>query len=205
MERSATIYRLKPAFQNLLRPAVHALARAGVTPNQVTLAGVALSAATGTTVFAFPGERRVLLLLPVALFVRMALNAVDGMLAREHGKASNLGAILNEMGDVVSDALLYLPLARVPGMDPMAVSAVVVLAVITEMAGVLPVGAGPRRRYDGPMGKSDRAFVFGALVLALGCGAPRGRWIDAALVTVLALQCITILNRSRAALREARR
>jgi len=36
----------------------------------------------------------------------MALNAIDGMLAREHHMQSKLGAILNELGDVVSDTVL---------------------------------------------------------------------------------------------------
>ena len=41
----------------------------------------------------------------------MALNAIDGMLAREYGQKSRLGAYLNELGDVVSDAALYAPFA----------------------------------------------------------------------------------------------
>jgi CDP-diacylglycerol---glycerol-3-phosphate 3-phosphatidyltransferase len=38
-----SIYGLKPAFQNLLRPLVRGLANAGVTANQVTLTAMALS------------------------------------------------------------------------------------------------------------------------------------------------------------------
>ncbi len=40
-------------------------------------------------------------LLPVWMLLRMALNAVDGMLAREFGQQSRLGAYLNELSDVV--------------------------------------------------------------------------------------------------------
>ena len=108
----------------------------------------------------------------------MALNAVDGMLAREHGMKSRLGAMLNELGDVVSDTALYLPLALVPGIRPATVVAPVVLAGLAEMAGVVGVQIGASRRYDGPVGKSDRALAFGALCLALGLGAPAGRWLD---------------------------
>ncbi len=49
-----------------------------------------------------PTSRWPLLLLPVTLFVRMALNAIDGMMAREHGQASAAGAVLNELSDVVA-------------------------------------------------------------------------------------------------------
>ena len=65
---------------------------------------MALSFATGLAIFHFR-SMRVLLLLPAVLFLRMALNAIDGMLAREHNQKSALGAILNELGDVFSDPL----------------------------------------------------------------------------------------------------
>src|ERR1039457_6078984 len=114
----ASIYDIKPAFQNLLRPLTRSLARAGVSANQVTLAAAALSCAVGACVAIWPGQRWPLLTLPGFLFFRMALNAIDGMLAREHGMKSNLGAILNEVGDVVADTALYLPLAAVQGFNP---------------------------------------------------------------------------------------
>ena len=52
-------------------------------------------------------------LLPIWLFLRMALNAIDGMLAREFQQQSALGGYLNEITDVVADAALYLPFAFV--------------------------------------------------------------------------------------------
>ena len=58
-----------------------------------------------------PNWQLPLLLLPLVLFLRMALNAIDGMMAREFGQKSRLGAVLNELGDVLSDACLYLPFA----------------------------------------------------------------------------------------------
>ena len=63
------------------------------------------------------GAAWALLLLPPVLFVRMALNAIDGMLAREFAQKSALGAVLNELGDVVSDTALYLPFATIAGVD----------------------------------------------------------------------------------------
>lgn len=201
----ASVYDLKPAFQRLLRPACAALARGGVTANQVTVAAVVLSLAAGAAVACWPRERWPLLALPAVLLARMALNAIDGLLAREHGMKSALGGLLNELGDVVSDAGLYLPLARVPGFAPGLVAAVVVLAGLTEMAGVAAVQVGASRRYEGPMGKSDRALCFGAVCLALGLGLPAGAWLSVLLALVLVLLCWTVVNRSRAALAELRR
>lgn len=198
-----SVYDLKPRFQRLLRPLVGTLARAGVTANQVTVAAVVLSAAGGAAIATAPAARWPLLALPAVLFARMALNAVDGMLAREHAQASRLGAVLNELGDVVADSLLYLPLALVPGIDPRWLVAAVVVALWAEVAGVVAVQIGTARRYDGPMGKSDRAAAFGLLALLLGLGVPAGRWVHVVLAAVVVLALVTVVNRVRRALAEA--
>jgi CDP-diacylglycerol---glycerol-3-phosphate 3-phosphatidyltransferase len=197
----ASIYDLKPKFQGLLRPVTDALARAGVTANQVTVFAMLLSFAAGAAIYCFRSFR-VLLLLPVVLFLRMALNAIDGMLAREHNQKTPLGAILNELGDVFSDAALYLPLAFIPPFEPLLIVGIALFAVISEMTGVLGVPIGGSRRYDGPMGKSDRAFVFGALGLLLGLNVPILGIVRPILWIVLLLLLLTILNRARCALRE---
>jgi CDP-diacylglycerol---glycerol-3-phosphate 3-phosphatidyltransferase len=199
----ASVYDLKPRFQALLRPLCAGLVRAGTTANQVTMAAALLSIALGLAIAATHGAPWTLLLLPPLLFVRMALNAIDGMLAREFHQKSRLGAVLNEMGDVVSDTALYLPFAFLPGLPPLLVALVVVLAVMIEMAGVVAVQIGAERRYDGPFGKSDRAVFFGGLALALGLGVEAGLWSTSLLALAAALGAVTIFNRARAALRSA--
>ncbi len=197
-----TLYDLKPAFQRLLRPIAAGLVRRGWTPNQVTVAALVLSAAVGALMVWRRGDDLVLLLLPAALLGRMALNAIDGMMAREHGLASPLGALLNELGDVAADAVLYLPLALWPGIPAAWVVVAVVLAVISEMTGVVAVQIGATRRYEGPMGKSDRALVFGVLALALGLGIPPAWWLSVVLGAMSMLLVLTVVHRARAALRE---
>ncbi len=199
----ATIYDLKPKFQAILRPACAALARAGVTANQVTVAAALLSFAGGAAILWRPEARWPLLLLPAVLFLRMALNAIDGMLAREHGMKSRLGAVLNELGDVIADAALYLPLAAVPGVAGWLVAGLVMAGILVEMTGVVAVQIGASRRYDGPVGKSDRAFVFGLVAFLLGVGVGAGVWIDIVLGLALLLSAVTVVNRARKALAEA--
>src|ERR1700678_2612492 len=127
-----SVYELKPRFQNLLRPFCRRLAGAGVTANQVTIGAAVLSVAAGSAIAASGGASWALLLIPPVLFARMALNAIDGMLAREFDQKSRLGAILNELGDVVSDTALYLPFAVIDGVSPVLVGLVVAIAVMTE-------------------------------------------------------------------------
>jgi CDP-diacylglycerol---glycerol-3-phosphate 3-phosphatidyltransferase len=196
-----SIYALKSRFQNLLRPIVNELVRIGVTANQVTVTALLLSLGAGCLI-AWTHGGRMLLLLPIVLLVRMALNAMDGMLAREHNQVSALGAILNELGDVISDISLYLPLAVVPGFDPRLVVAVVILSILTEMAGVIAIQIGASRRYDGPLGKSDRAFLFGIMGLLLGFGVRIDRVIPYVLVAMIFLLLLTIVNRVRQALKQ---
>jgi CDP-diacylglycerol--glycerol-3-phosphate 3-phosphatidyltransferase len=197
-----SIYQLKPAFQNLLRPVTKGLASVGVTANQITLAALMISCLVGSVIAWGPHQPAVLLLVPLTLFVRMALNAIDGMLAREHNMKSRLGAILNELGDVVSDAALYLPLALVTGFDPRLVVSFVLLGIIVEMTGVVAIQIGAVRNYAGPMGKSDRAFLFGLIALLVGLGVAPGLWSTALLSMGTSLSAVTIVNRARQALAE---
>ena len=198
----ASIYDLKPKFQSLLRPLANTLAKMSVTANQITLAAMLLSFIAGTLIWKFPDQKWPLLTVPVVLFIRMALNAIDGMLAREHNMKSPLGAILNELGDVLSDAALYLPFALIAGINALWIVLVVLLSIISEMAGVVAIQIGAQRRYDGPLGKSDRAFLFGGLALVLGLGIDPQPWLDYLLMVACLLLGLTIFNRSRKALQE---
>ena len=160
-----SIYDLKPKFQNLLRPLVIKLEQRGVTANQVTLTACAISVILGLILTALSGHHWLFILIPIWLFVRMALNAIDGMLAREFNQKSRLGGYLNEITDVVSDAALYLPFAFISPFDGLQIGLIIWWSALTEFCGVLGQVQGKTRRYDGPLGKSDRAFLFGVLGL----------------------------------------
>jgi CDP-diacylglycerol--glycerol-3-phosphate 3-phosphatidyltransferase len=198
-----SIYELKPRFQALLRPLVARLHAVGATANQVTLAACVISVALGTWLYFTAPGRAAFALIPLWMFLRMAFNAIDGMLAREHSQKSALGAFLNELTDVLSDAALYLPFALVMPFSGFWVGVVIVLAGLSEFAGALGPSVGASRRYDGPLGKSDRAFVFGALGLYVALGAPLPAWA-AWLMPLIGLGVgWTCVNRVRRALAEA--
>lgn len=187
-----TIYDLKPKFQNLLRPIVQNLASKSYTANQVTVWAWILSFLGGIFVLLGLQSKFFLLLIPFVMFIRMALNAIDGMLAKEHNMKTKKGAMLNELADVVSDAMLYLPFAFL--INPIVVVLFVVISIFTEFIGVTSQAVYDDRRYDGPMGKSDRAFVIGLISLLFAFGLSSNiLTIILAIATVLAI--LTMINR----------
>lgn len=199
-----SIYQLKPRFQALLRPLVQRLYDRGVTANQVTVAAAAVSVLLGLLLAAAPQVTWLFALVPAWMLLRMALNAIDGMLAREFGQQSRLGAYLNELCDVVADSALYLPFALLPGVWPGLLVMVALAALISEYAGVMGPLVGAERRYDGPMGKSDRAFVFGVLGAGVATGLLSAAWLNGVLVLVLLLSLYTLYNRVSRGLAQTR-
>ncbi|PKF63747.1 hypothetical protein CW745_02595 [Psychromonas sp. psych-6C06] len=190
-----TIYDLKPKFQDLLRPIVKKLAHENITPNQVTVAAMLLSLCCGVFIYFSHTLVWTLLALPIILFLRMALNAIDGMLAREHDQQTKKGAMLNEMTDVMADVVMYLPLAYVAGVSPSLLVAFVTVGIFTEMAGVVAQTLTAKRRYDGPMGKSDRAFVISLLAILLSFELINITWTSLYLSTATLLGLLTLYRR----------
>jgi len=197
-----SIYSLKPRFQNLLRPLVKRMAARGITANQVTLAAALVSVLIALLVAWQAAQVWLFALIPVWMLLRMALNAVDGMLAREFGQQSALGAYLNELSDVVADSALYLPFALLPGVSTLLVFVLVLMAALVEYAGVLGLMIGASRRYDGPMGKSDRAAVFGVMGAGVATGLINSTWLNLILGVTLLLLIYTLYNRVKRGLAE---
>lgn len=199
----ASVYDLKPRFQALLRPLITKLASWGCTANFITSLALVLSLVFGGLILFAQQNPRVLLILPVWLFLRMALNAIDGMMARELNMKSTFGAVLNEVGDIVSDLALYLPLAFVHPLSSWAVVAFSLGAMLTEFCGVLAQALGTKRHYEGPMGKSDRAFLVGALGL-ITAFAPScfqyWPWVFYAAAILTLVTCVKRLSRALAEL-----
>ncbi len=207
-----SIYQLKPAFQNLLRPLVNTLFKLGVTANQVTVFAMLISLGLSGFLYVYfldIAPNFILLLFPLWMLIRMAFNAIDGMLAREFQQQSALGAYLNEICDVVSDSALYAVLFAFVGISVPLLALVIFLAIVSEYAGVMAPLIGQERRYDGPMGKSDRALWFSLIMIVLSFSAYfsiQYSHLNSICNTILSiitiLLCFTIFNRIKNSLQQ---
>lgn len=200
-----SIYQLKPAFQNLLRPLVKSLQHLGITANQVTLLAMFISLAVAFFIyiyFSHNGIGILLLIFPVWMLIRMGFNAIDGMLAREFNQQSKLGAFYNELCDVISDSALYFSLICFAFIQAELLILTCFLAILAEYTGVMAPLVGQERRYDGPMGKSDRAFVFSIICIIIVTSSVLNIGLNtlslicnSILIIIIFLLFITIYNR----------
>jgi CDP-diacylglycerol--glycerol-3-phosphate 3-phosphatidyltransferase len=191
-----SVYHIKPKFQQLIKPVMEFLHRKKFTPNHVTLLALFGSILTGVYVYLNEGWVY-LVVVPVYLFIRMALNAIDGMMARAYNQQSPLGEVLNELGDVLADLAIFYPLLLKFGMDkhPHVLVFFIALMIINEFVGILSKAMGGTRRYDGPMGKSDRALFFGLLCFVIFCFPMVFPWIYYLIILViLAMLVSTVLR-----------
>ncbi len=138
------LYRFKPLKDKALQPACRVLRAAGVTPNMVTAAGLALSAGAG--LLALSGH----LYAGIVLFLAGAgLDALDGSLARIGGRGTEFGRYFDSLADRASE-LAFVAGAVAGGAPPTA------LAVVA--GSLILLGT---RHYVHSKGLSSDAAMFG--------------------------------------------
>jgi CDP-diacylglycerol--glycerol-3-phosphate 3-phosphatidyltransferase len=192
----------KPLLERLFRPAARVCSRRGIRPNTLTVMSLSASTFAGVLALEFPTATWPLLTVLAAMLLRLALNHMDGILAREHGLKTPWGGLLNEIATPAEDMALYLPLAARPEMPSALIVSVVMLGVLVEVAGLSAVALGSARRFDGPMAKVPRGAFFGLLAVATVLGLAPGPWVQPALLLVLGLLVVTVGNRLSRAVRE---
>jgi CDP-diacylglycerol--glycerol-3-phosphate 3-phosphatidyltransferase len=191
-----SVYNIKPKFQQLIKPVMEFLHRKKFTPNHVTLLALFGSILTGGYVYLNEGWSY-LVVVPLYLFIRMALNAIDGMMARAYNQQSPLGEVLNELGDILADLAIFYPLLIKFGIDkhPTLLVVFIALMIINEFVGVLGKAMGGARRYEGPMGKSDRALFFGLLCIVVFLFPLVLSWIFYLIILVVLAMLLSTITR----------
>src|SRR5689334_10215068 len=109
------IYNVKPRFQQSLRGIERYLVEHRVHPDYLTLSALGLSILGGVALYCSQWAWWLVLLIPPIAICRTALNALDGLVARDTGLARPWGEVLNEFSDRLSDVALMTGLALAPG------------------------------------------------------------------------------------------
>lgn len=186
----------------MLMPLVNLLHKNHVTPNQVTISACLLSILIGVLFYFNYESSWIYAVIPVFMFVRMAMNAIDGVLAKKFNLQSRLGKFLNELTDVISDTALFIPFLLLTQTFQASVIIFISLSIISEMAGVLSEVNSGERRYDGPMGKSDRAFLIGAVAVLLLFNVPLEPYLHIVFIIASVLIAVNIYKRAAGGLEE---
>jgi CDP-diacylglycerol--glycerol-3-phosphate 3-phosphatidyltransferase len=194
-----SIYKIKPKFQQVLTPVLKWFYKIGISANQITISSILLSLLIGITFWYASSNKLLFLVLPIGLIIRMALNALDGMMARTYNQQTNKGEVLNELGDVISDLFIYFPLLVFEQANIYLIVIFICLSIINEFAGLLGKIISGKRRYDGPMGKSDRAVIMGIYGILSYFSVEFGEysfWIFSAINLLLVVSTATRINKS---------
>jgi phosphatidylglycerophosphate synthase len=165
------------------------LAGTSLTPNQISLAGMA-AALVGALCLALAGGAaggpRTALLLAAAVLIQLRLvcNLLDGMVAVEGGKASRDGAFWNEVPDRVSDVALLVGAGYGAGHLTLGWAAAC-FAVMTAYIRFVGTSLGLKADYRGPMAKPQRMALLTAAAVAACFVTPAPGSCDVVLAAAL--------------------
>jgi CDP-diacylglycerol--glycerol-3-phosphate 3-phosphatidyltransferase len=162
------LYALKPWYTRRLDGIVRWAVERDVSPDAFTWLGVLSAAAAGAAI-ALGWWPLVLLLLAA----RLAGANLDGAVSRARGVSRPWGFVVNELGDRVSDLLMFAGLAVLLGR--LQGAAAVVFVLVAAVVATLPTfvslagaGAGAPRINGGPFGKTERCLAVVLMVAAPG-------------------------------------
>jgi phosphatidylglycerophosphate synthase len=182
------------------------LARAGVQPNAVSMAGVVFACAALIAFLTVPGASRggrglLFVVAAAAIQMRLLCNLLDGMLAVEGGLRTKTGDLFNEIPDRVADvAILAGAGLSIPDLSGAAALgfAAAVTALFTAYVRLLGGSLGVTQPFTGPMAKPHRMFVLTLAALASAVEAMAGlpaEAIRAALAVIVTGAIVTAWRR----------
>lgn len=188
------------------------LAATGITPNQISQAGIAMAALSGAA-FWLSGEAgdawgRAALLMVAAAFcqLRLLCNLLDGMVAVEAGRSAPDGVFWNEVPDRAADILILAGVGYGIGMPELGWAAAA-FAVLTAYVREVGRAEGVGVDFRGPLAKPQRmAVITAAALLSL----PEPLWdggggvLEIALWIVALGALITTLRRARRLVKQLR-
>lgn len=162
-----TLDQYRSTADRILNPFVDLAARAGLTPNAVSVVAFVCAAVAGVAYWLAGGDSWWYLVGAVLVGLNGALDLLDGALARRLGTASSAGDFLDHVLDRYADIVLVIGLAlgvERPVLGLFAVSGV----FMTSYLGTQAQAVGLDRVYGGLLGRADRLVLIGLVTLVAG-------------------------------------
>lgn len=180
-----------------------AIARTGLTANAISVLGAVFALVAGCAFLASagPGWRAWLVVAALGIQLRLLCNMLDGMVAVEHGRATPVGALYNDVPDRIADTVILVGAGYAldaGAWNPTLGWACAVMALFTAFVRVLGGALGTPQFFFGPQSKSQRMAVLtgGALLAAaMPSTARAGQVITLALVVILVGSTATVVRR----------
>ena len=189
------------------RAMANILARAGLTPNQVSILSIVFAAGAfmnlRESAMAFRWPAWVFLVIAAACIqLRLLCNLLDGLLAIEGGLKTKTGDLYNEIPDRAADILILCGAGIAVSSLPFGMAlgwSAALAAVLTAYIRLLGGSFGFVQEFSGPMAKQHRMFT-----VTLGCLAAAIEWsmrgsvwsLYAALWVVLVGSIVTLVRRT---------
>jgi CDP-diacylglycerol--glycerol-3-phosphate 3-phosphatidyltransferase len=175
-----------------MRPVGRTLAKSRISPNAITLLGVAIQIVAAVFIL-----RGALVAGGLIAIVAAFFDVFDGAVAKARGLTSKFGAFLDSTTDRVSDALYFIPIAwlyavdpDIPGHDEQWVAAVALATLVFVFLVSYSKARAESLGYDAKVGLAERAersiVIIAGLILNL---------VPAALVILCAASVITFFQR----------
>lgn len=191
------MYGIKPWFQKQLQPLVKVLWN--VHPDVLTWGALGVSLIASAVFYSAYEQPKLAFLAVPLLLLRLALNALDGMLAKQTGKARAAGEVINELSDRLSDVAIFLSFAFWPEVKVHLVLLAIIAMLIVSYVGVLGKAVGAEREYGGLLGKADRMILLMVAAVIYGIAPDRRLYnfsiFEVMFVLFIPLASITLLQR----------
>ncbi|MCW4044604.1 MAG: archaetidylinositol phosphate synthase [Candidatus Bathyarchaeota archaeon] len=158
--------KLKVKVQAALTGAAHAAHKIGLTPNIISVIGLAL-ALFSATAYALAYNQPWLLLLAVALLLASGFcDTLDGVLARTHQQASVFGGFFDSLLDRYADAAVYAGVILGELCDPMWGLAALAGSLLVSYSRARAEAAGIKMESIGVAERAERMIILAVTSIA---------------------------------------
>lgn len=193
---------LKARSWKIMQAAARWLGTKNVTPNQISIASIGVSAVAALCLWGFMHADGALLWVLAGMIVLMMVarafcNILDGLVAIEGGKRTKSGELFNDMPDRIADALILIGAGFATSWPDLGWLAAL-LAVMTAYTRTLARGVGAPADFSGPMSKVPRmAMIFIAAILM---PVVKSEAVMVIALLIVSIGCVvTIWKRARSA------